>query len=58
MLKECKYIAEYQFPKKIKSVSIKNAIINEDRKSFTVEIPLENMQESNVDFGFKVEFEQ
>ncbi|MFD2941276.1 hypothetical protein [Flavobacterium notoginsengisoli] len=58
MLKECKYIAEYQFPKKIKTISIKNAVIAEDRKSFTVEIPLENMEESAVDFGFKVEFEQ
>lgn len=58
MLKECKYIAEYQFPKKIKTVSIKNAVIAKDRKSFTVEIPLNNMQESSVDFGFKVEFEQ
>ncbi|QLC65876.1 hypothetical protein LPB248_06135 [Flavobacterium sp. LPB0248] len=58
MLKECKYIAEYQFPKKIKTVSIKNAVIASDRKSFTVEIPLDNMQESSVDFGFKVEFEQ
>lgn len=58
MLKECKYIAEYQFPKKIKNVSIKNALIAPDRRSFTVEIPLDNMQESNVDFGFKVEFEQ
>ncbi|WP_194139061.1 hypothetical protein [Flavobacterium hungaricum] len=58
MLKECKYIAEYHFPKKIKTVSIKNAVIAADRKSFTVEVPLENMQESSVDFGFKVEFEQ
>ncbi|WP_123947538.1 hypothetical protein [Flavobacterium reichenbachii] len=57
MFKECKYIAEYHFPKKIKTVSIKNAVIAADGKSFTVEIPLENMQESNVDFGFKVEFE-
>ncbi|MNQ34475.1 hypothetical protein D3C85_479310 [compost metagenome] len=58
MLKECKYIAEYLFPKKIKTVSLKNAVITEDRKGFTVEIPLGNMQESSVDFGFKVEFEQ
>ncbi|WET04290.1 hypothetical protein [Flavobacterium sp. YJ01] len=58
MLKECKYIAEYHFPKKIKTISIKNAVIASDRKSFIVEIPLENMQESSVDFGFKVEFEQ
>ena len=58
MLKECKYTAEYQFPKKIKTVSLKNAVIAKDRKSFTVEVPLDNMQESNVDFGFKVEFEQ
>ncbi|WP_433835850.1 hypothetical protein [Flavobacterium anhuiense] len=58
MLKECKYIAEYHFPKKIKTVSLKNAVVTPDRKSFTVEVPLDNMQESNVDFGFKVEFEQ
>lgn len=58
MLKECKYTAEYHFPKKIKTVSIKNVVIATDRRSFTVEIPLENMEESTVDFGFKVEFEQ
>lgn len=58
MLKECKYTAEYQFPKKIKTISLKNAVLTKDRKGFTVEIPLDNMQESNVDFGFKVEFEQ
>ena len=58
MMKECKYIAEYHFPKKIKTLSIKNAVIAADRKSFTAEIPLGNMQESSVDFGFKVEFEQ
>ncbi|WP_162789338.1 hypothetical protein [Flavobacterium fluviale] len=58
MIKECKYIAEYHFPKKIKTISLKNAIVTDDRKSFTVEVPLENMQETNVDFGFKVEFEQ
>lgn len=58
MIKECKYTAEYQFPKKIKTISLKNAVIAQDRKSFTVEVPLENMQETNVDFGFKVEFEQ
>jgi hypothetical protein len=58
MLKECKYIAEYHFPKKIKTVSVKNAVIAADKKSFTVEIPLDNMQESSVDFGFKVEFDQ
>lgn len=58
MMKECKYIAEYHFPKKIKTISVKNAVIAADRKSFLLEIPLDNMQESSVDFGFKVEFEQ
>ena len=58
MIKECKYIAEYHFPKKIKTISLKKAVITEDRKGFTLEVPLDNMQESNVDFGFKVEFEQ
>jgi len=58
MMKECKYIAEYHFPKKIKTVSLKNAVLTQDRKGFTLEIPLDNAQENSVDFGFKVEFEQ
>ncbi|WP_369014802.1 hypothetical protein [Flavobacterium anhuiense] len=57
MMKECKYTVEYHFPKRIKTVSIKNAVVAADRKSFIAEMPLGNMQESSVDFGFKVEFE-
>jgi len=57
MLKECKYSLEYSFPKKIKTVSIKNAVIATDRKSFTVEIPFEDFKDGNTDFGFKVFFE-
>lgn len=58
MFKECKYVAEYHFPKNIKTISIKNAVIAQDRKSFVVEIPLQDPQNSSADFGFKVEFEQ
>jgi hypothetical protein len=57
MLKECKYSMEYHFPKKIKTVSLKNAVISEDRKSFVVDVPLENLEDSAPDLGFKVVFE-
>jgi hypothetical protein len=58
MLKECKYSMEYHFPKKIKTVSLKNAVIAADRKSFIYDVPLENMQEnSDMEIGFKVLFE-
>ncbi|MFB9078636.1 hypothetical protein ACFFLS_14945 [Flavobacterium procerum] len=57
MLKECKYSMEYHFPKKIKTVSLKNAIIAPDRKSFVYDIPLEDLEEADMDLGFKVTFE-
>lgn len=58
MMKECKYSMEYHFPKKIKTVSLKNAVIAADRKSFIYDVPLENMQDnSNMNIGFKVIFE-
>jgi hypothetical protein len=57
MLKECKYSMEYHFPKKIKTVSLKNAVISADRKSFVVDVPLENLEDSAPDLGFKVVFE-
>lgn len=55
MLKECKYSLEYHFPKKIKKVSLKEAKISADKKSFIVEIPIEKLKSN--DQGFKVEFE-
>jgi len=58
MLKECKYSMEYHFPKKIKTVSLKNAVIATDRKSFIYDVRLENMQENtDMEIGFKVVFE-
>lgn len=58
MLKECKYSMEYHFPKKIKTVSLKGAVIAPDKKSFTYDAPLENMEDSsNMEVGFKVIFE-
>jgi len=55
MLKECKYSLEYHFPKKIKTVSLKEAKISEDKMSFIVEIPIEKLKSNEQ--GFKVEFE-
>ena len=57
MFKECKYSLEYHFPKKIKSISLKDAKISEDKKSFVVEIPIENLKENSDQLGFKVLFE-
>lgn len=57
MLKECKYSLEYHFPKKIKNVSLKDAVISQDKKSFVVEIPIENLKSKSEQLGFKVEFE-
>jgi len=56
MFKECKYSLEYHFPKKIKNISLKEAIISVDRKSFALDVPIENLKE-NMDLSFKVEFE-
>jgi hypothetical protein len=57
MMKECKYSLEYHFPKKIKTVSLKDAVIAADRKSFVIDVPLENLPDNNVELGFKVVFE-
>ncbi|MCD0473076.1 hypothetical protein LPB87_01570 [Flavobacterium sp. EDS] len=57
ILKECKYSIEYQFPKKIKTVSLKNAIISKDRKSFILEIPMKDFPDDEKKLGFKVTFE-
>lgn len=57
MFKECKYSLEYHFSKKIKNISLKDAKISEDKKSFVVEIPIENLKENSDQLGFKVVFE-
>lgn len=57
ILKNCKYSFEYHFPKRIKTVSIKNAVIAKDRKSFVLDIPVEDLPENEQEFGFKVVFE-
>lgn len=56
VLKECKYSIEYHFPKRIKTVSLKNVIIAKDRKSFILDTPIEDFPEDE-DLGFKVTFE-
>lgn len=57
ILKECKYSIEYQFPKKIKTISLKNAIISKDKKSFILEIPMKDFPDDEEKLGFKVTFE-
>ena len=55
-LKECSYVMKYSFPKKIKSVSLKGAKISEDKKTFTYEVLLDEM-ENQENLSFKVEFQ-
>lgn len=57
MMKECKYSIEYHFPKRIKTVSLKNAVIAADRKSFVYDVPLQDLPENGAEIGFKVLFE-
>lgn len=58
ILKECKYSMEYHFPKRIKTVSLKSAVIAADKKSFIYNVPMENLEDnSDMDIGFKVTFE-
>ena len=56
-MKECKYSLEYHFPKRIKTVSLKNAVLSKDRKSFTLDTPIKELPDDEKDMGFKVVFE-
>ncbi|MDW8852944.1 hypothetical protein SD960_22785 [Flavobacterium sp. MMLR14_040] len=57
ILKECSYSMEYHFPKKIKTVSLKNAVIAKDKKSFVMKIPMQDLPEDEEKLGFIVTFE-
>jgi hypothetical protein len=57
LFKECKYSIEYHFPKQIKSISLKEAVISDDKKSFVMEVPIEDLKEKSENLGFKVQFE-
>lgn len=57
MMKQCKYSMEYSFPKKIKAISLKGAIISQDRKSFLLEVPVAEMDKNSDKLGFQIIFE-
>ncbi|WP_264552064.1 hypothetical protein [Flavobacterium sp. N2038] len=57
VFKECKYSMEYHFPKRIKTISLKNAVISKDKKSFTLDIPIKELPDDEEKLGFKVLFE-
>jgi hypothetical protein len=54
--KESSYIMNVTFPSKIKSISIKNAVISEDGKSATLTFLMENFMKSE-NLNFEVELE-
>lgn len=47
----------YQFPKPVKSISIKNAQFSADRKTITVEYPMETYMENPESMSFEIDFE-
>ncbi len=57
MMKQCKYSMEYSFPKKIKTISLKGAVISQDRKSFLLEVPVAEMDKNSDKLGFQIIFE-
>mgnify|MGYP007112203163 CR=1 FL=1 len=58
MFEGSKYIVNYRFPKKIKKVSNKEAVISEDRKSLTLTYTLSDYYVDPKNMGVEVEFEK
>jgi hypothetical protein len=52
------YTVTYQFPKKIKTVSNKNAVISADKKTVTVAYDLKEYMETPVTMSLEVDFEK
>ncbi|QEE48124.1 hypothetical protein FUA48_00585 [Flavobacterium alkalisoli] len=57
MFESSKYVMNYKFPKRIKSVSNSAAIISEDRKSVTVTYTLSDYYVDPKNMGIEVNFE-
>lgn len=54
MLAAFNYTIKYHFPKKVKSVSNKNALFSEDRKTITIEYPFTDYLEKPESLSFDV----
>jgi len=57
MTKDSFYIITYSFPKKIKSISNKNAQISKDGKSLTLKIPWDELEKDESKLNLKIELE-
>jgi len=51
-----KYIIKYHFPKEVKSVSNKQAMFSEDRKTITIEFPFNEYMKEPEKTNFEVVF--
>lgn len=58
MLAAFNYTIKYHFPKKVKSVSNKNALFSEDRKTITIEYPFTDYLEKPESLSFDVVLER
>lgn len=58
MLTESTYTINYKFPKKIKSVSNKTAVIGDDKQSLSVTYKLLDYLDNPTQLGLQVEFEK
>ena len=57
MTKDAFYVINYTFPKKIKSISNKNAVISEDGKGFTLKIPWDELTKNEALLNLEIELE-
>lgn len=58
MLVAFNYTIKYHFPKKVKSVSNKNALFSEDRKTITIQYPFTDYLENPEALSFDVVFDK
>lgn len=57
MLETFTYTVKYHFPKKVKSVSVKNALFSDDRKTVTIQYPFSDYIEKPEVMNFEVVLE-
>ena len=57
MTKDAFYVIQYTFPKRIKSISNKEAIISEDGKSVTLKIPWDSLSKNEALLNLEIELE-
>ena len=56
-LKDSKYVLEYTFPRRIKTVSVKNHKLSKDKKTVFITFPIDDYVKSPEKLSFTIELE-